>query len=107
LSFIVVIDTEGVEHKLDAPDGWRVMEIVRDHGLKMEGLCGGACACATCHVEVDDAWADRIPGRSDDEEAALDTLPDVGPRSRLCCQILFSEEIAGLRVALKPPADEA
>ena len=101
MSFIFVEDAAGTEHRLDAVEGWRVMEIVRDHGL-MDGMCGGACECATCHVEVEASWLDRLPPRSDDEEAALDTVPDVGARSRLACQILYSDALAGLRLKLVP-----
>jgi ferredoxin, 2Fe-2S len=101
VSWIEVEDAVGAVHRLDAVEGWRVMEIVRDHGL-MDGTCGGACECATCHVEIDAHWAARLPPRSDDEEAALDTVPEVGARSRLACQILFSDALAGLRLKLVP-----
>lgn len=56
MSTIKVIDQHGVSHILDAVEGWRVMEIIREHGFDVAGLCGGACACATCHVEVDGEW---------------------------------------------------
>jgi ferredoxin len=54
MGVINVIDTSGRTHELEAVEGWRVMEIIREHGLPMQGTCGGACACATCHVVVDD-----------------------------------------------------
>ena len=57
---IYVTDPDGTEHALDAVEGWRVMEIIRDHGLPIKAECGGACACATCHVYVDEAWLDKI-----------------------------------------------
>jgi len=58
---ILVTDRDGVEHSLDAIEGWRVMEIIRDHGLPIKAECGGACACATCHVYVDETWQARLP----------------------------------------------
>jgi ferredoxin, 2Fe-2S len=105
MSHIVVVDQDGTEHQLDAPEGWRVMEIIRDHGLTMKGLCDGAMACATCCVELDPAWAGQVPERTDDEEAMLDTIADVGPNTRLSCQLLFNDALAGLRITLR--ADEA
>jgi 2Fe-2S ferredoxin len=50
------------------------MEIIREHGFEVGGLCGGACACATCHVEVHAEWADKLYPANDDEEAMLDEV---------------------------------
>ena len=97
---IFVTDLDGNEHALDAVEGWRVMEIIRDHGLPIKAECGGACACATCHVYIDQAWLAKIPGMRDDEEEMLDEAFDVQDNSRLSCQIIMSEEIDGLKVKL-------
>ncbi len=102
MGVIRVIDEEGNHHKVAAVEGWRVMEIIREHGFKVEGLCGGACACATCHVEVDEGWAPRLHPARDDEEAMLDEVPVVGPFSRLSCQIIYTPELDGLAVRLVP-----
>jgi 2Fe-2S ferredoxin len=102
MGVINVIDTNGKTHALEAVEGWRVMEIIREHGLPMEGVCGGACACATCHVIVDDDWKDKLFPARDDEEAMLDTVPNVMPASRLSCQLIYTEELDGLTVALDP-----
>jgi len=102
VSHILVVDREGREHRLDAPEGWRVMEIIREHGLPIRGECGGACACATCHVYVDPAWAERLPPVKEEEEAMLDEAFRVGARSRLSCQLLYAEALEGLRVELAP-----
>ncbi|MET0745395.1 MAG: 2Fe-2S iron-sulfur cluster-binding protein, partial [Microvirga sp.] len=56
MGVIHVTDRFGVRHTLEALEGWRVMEIIRDWGLPIEGLCGGACECATCHVFVAPEW---------------------------------------------------
>ena len=97
---IHVTDQAGVAHELEALEGWRVMEIIRDWGLNIKAECGGACACATCHVYVDPDWIEKVGGRSDEEEDMLDTVGDVRATSRLSCQILMREELDGLRVTL-------
>src|SRR5690349_1695731 len=57
MGVIHVIDREGKRHTLEALEGWRVMEIIRDWGLPMDGTCGGAVECGTCHVFVSPEWA--------------------------------------------------
>ncbi len=100
MSTIKVIDQDGTSHILDAVEGWRVMEIIREHGFDVAGLCGGACACATCHVEVESAWLAKLHPANDDEEAMLDQVPLVSEGSRLSCQIIFTSELEGLEVRL-------
>lgn len=102
---IYVIDREGVEHELEAVEGWRVMEIIREHGLPIKAECGGACACATCHVYVDEAWQDKLADMRDEEEEMLDEAMAVEDNSRLSCQLIMSEELDGLKVTLAPQAD--
>ena len=100
MSSIKVIDGNGASHILDAVEGWRVMEIIREHGFEVGGLCGGACACATCHVEVAEEWTEKLHPANDDEEAMLDQVPVLGSGSRLSCQIIFTPELDGLAVKL-------
>ncbi|HEX2337173.1 MAG TPA: 2Fe-2S iron-sulfur cluster-binding protein [Hyphomicrobiaceae bacterium] len=95
-----VSDASGITHVLEAVEGWRVMELIRAHGLPIEALCGGACACATCHVQVAPAWAGRLAPVGNDEEEMLDTVPDVAPTSRLSCQIIWDTHLDGLEVTL-------
>ncbi|MEZ5814503.1 MAG: 2Fe-2S iron-sulfur cluster-binding protein [Alphaproteobacteria bacterium] len=97
---IYVITQDGVEHVLEAIEGWRVMEIIREYGLPIKAECGGACACATCHVYVDEAWAGRLPEMREDEEAMLDEAFDLQDNSRLSCQIIMDESLDGLKVRL-------
>lgn len=99
---ILVVDQEGVEHELDALEGWRVMEIIRDNGLPIKAECGGSCSCATCHVYVDPEWLDRLHPALDEEIDKLDEAFDVESNSRLSCQILFAADLNGLRVTLAP-----
>jgi len=99
---IYVTDRDGKEHTLDALEGWRVMEIIKDHGLDLKAECGGACCCATCHVYVHEDWVDKLYDMRDDEEDMLDEAMEVEDNSRLSCQILMSEELDGLRVRIAP-----
>ena len=100
MGVIQVIDSNNVSHILDAVEGWRVMEIIREHGFEVGGLCGGACACATCHVEVHAEWVGKLYPANDDEEAMLDEVPVLLPTSRLSCQIIYTEDLNGLAVKL-------
>ncbi len=102
---IYVTDLEGVEHALDAVEGWRVMEIIREHGLPIKAECGGACACATCHVYVDEEWTEKLVAMRDEEEEMLDEAFDLQDNSRLSCQIIMSEELDGLKVKLVQAMD--
>ena len=101
---ILVTDQSGAEHELEGLDGWRTMEVIRDWGLNIKAECGGACACATCHVYVGDKWFDQLPPPSDDEEDLLYSTLDKKPTSRLSCQILLSDELDGLEVTLAESA---
>jgi ferredoxin, 2Fe-2S len=92
----------GTVHGLEALEGWRVMEVIRDWGLPIKAECGGACACATCHVWVGAEWVAKLTQPSDEELEMLDGAFHVDERSRLCCQILMSEELNGLEVELAP-----
>jgi 2Fe-2S ferredoxin len=102
---IFVVDHDGNEHALAAAEGWRVMEIIRDWGVALKAECGGACACATCHVYVDENWLKRLHPPSDEEAGQLDTAPAVDANSRLACQILMVPEFDGLRVRLAPGSE--
>ena len=95
-----VNDPGGATHLLEGIEGWRVMEVIRAHGLPIDALCGGACACATCHVHVAPDWAERLHAPRSDEEAMLDTLPAVEPTSRLSCQLIWSDQLDGLEITL-------
>jgi 2Fe-2S ferredoxin len=75
------------------------MEVAKLNNIAgIEAECGGACACATCHVYVDEAWRDKTGKPSDMEEDMLDFAFDVQEGSRLCCQIKVSDTLDGLVV---------
>jgi ferredoxin, 2Fe-2S len=96
---ITYIDDNGKPRTVDVPEGWSVMEgAVKNLIPGIDADCGGACACATCHVYVDPAWLGKLPPRQDMEETMLDFAQDVKPNSRLSCQIKVTAELDGLVV---------
>ena len=100
--FVVVRMPDGSSHRLEALEGWRVMEVIRDWGLPIKAECGGACACATCHVWVDAKWLPKLTPPTHEELEMLDGAFHVDERSRLCCQIIMSPELDGLELELAP-----
>ena len=103
--FLHIIDHSGTEHRLEALEGWRVMEIIRDWGVGIRAECGGACACATCHVYVDPEWRGLLVPPTEEEIDRLDEAPMVEAGSRLSCQILMRPELDGLRLRLAPGSE--
>ena len=97
-----VTDREGVEHTFEGIVGWQLMEVINDHGLKLPAECGGACACATCHVYVAPEWVAKLPEKFPDEEMMLDDALSPKENSRLSCQIILSAALNGLRVTIAP-----
>ena len=99
---INVKDREGNWHRLEADIGSTIMEVIRDSGLDIEAACGGCCACATCHVYVEDNWFEKLNLRNDDEESMLDQTFHVKKTSRLSCQLEFEEKLNGINLILAP-----
>jgi 2Fe-2S ferredoxin len=99
---ITAIDRKGAEHSVEGTDGWTVMEALRDAGLPVAAECGGACACATCHVYVEDGWYEKLPPPRPEEIDMLDMALAVGPHSRLSCQITCSPATDGIKVTIAP-----
>ena len=97
---IKVIDRDGNKHELEGDSNSTRMEILRDAGLDIEAACGGCCACATCHVYINDKWLQKISSKDDDEESMLDQAFDVRNTSRLSCQINLSEDLDGIELEL-------
>ena len=96
---ISYVEHSGKKHEVEVPTGWSVMEgAVKNLVPGIDADCGGACACATCHVYVDPAWQSKIPPKSDMEETMLDFAQDLRPNSRLSCQIRVTPELEGLTV---------
>ncbi|NDE90162.1 MAG: ferredoxin [Alphaproteobacteria bacterium] len=99
---ILVTDKDGQEHTLEGTKDWSVMEVIRDGGLEMLAQCGGSCACATCHVYVDEAWISKIPEPTEEEIGMLDGAFNVNDQSRLSCQLFCTDEADGLKVTIAP-----
>ena len=99
---IIAIDRKGAEHIVEGTDGWTVMEALRDAGLPVAAECGGACACATCHVYVEDGWYEKLNPPSPDELDMLDMALAVQPNSRLSCQIIADDKTDGIKVTIAP-----
>lgn len=94
------IEPNGKRHEVDAPKGLSVLEIAHRNGIDLEGACEGSLACSTCHVIVDKEWYELLPEASDDEEDMLDLAFGLTHTSRLGCQIVMTDELDGLTVAL-------
>ena len=97
---IIVIDRDGNKHELEGDPNSTLMEILRDSDLDIEAACGGCCACATCHVYINDQWLEKISPKDDDEESMLDQAFDVRNTSRLSCQISLSDELDGIELEI-------
>ena len=98
---LVVINQAGEETTVDATVGRTVMEVIRDNGFdEMLALCGGCCSCATCHVYVDPAFADKLPALGEDESDLLDSSTHRNATSRLSCQLPITEALDGLKVTI-------
>jgi 2Fe-2S ferredoxin len=97
---ITVTDLDGNDHVIEGKAGWTLMESIRDAGLPIKAECGGACACATCHVYVDEDWLDATGECSEEEEDMIDLALEVEENSRLSCQIELSDALEGLKVKL-------
>ena len=98
---ITYIEHNGNEHTLDVDNGLTVMEgAVRNMVPGIDADCGGACACATCHVYVDANWTEKTGAREAMEDSMLDFAEGVQDNSRLSCQIKVSEALDGLVVRI-------
>ncbi|HEV2653089.1 MAG TPA: 2Fe-2S iron-sulfur cluster-binding protein [Rhizomicrobium sp.] len=98
---IKYIEHSGKEHEVNVPEGWSVMEgAVKNLIPGIDADCGGACACATCHVFVEEPWLAKLPPKEDMEETMLDFAPEVEANSRLSCQIKVTAALDGLVVRM-------
>ena len=95
---ISVTDRDGNNRILEGDNNSTLMEIIRDEGMDIEAACGGCCACATCHVYIDEKWIEKIPKKEDSEEDMLDFAFEVKDNSRLSCQVTVNDELEGLVV---------
>jgi 2Fe-2S ferredoxin len=98
---ITYIEFDETVHTVEVKTGLSVMEgAVKNNVPGIDADCGGACACATCHVYVDEAWREKTGEASAMEESMLDFADEVQPNSRLSCQIRVTDALDGLVVRL-------
>ena len=102
MTLLKVVDRDGKEHEVDAHAGFTLMENLRDLDYGVAAICGGMCACATCHVYVDPEWLGKLPEPHSDERDLIGDLVTHRENSRLSCQLKFTEDLAGLRVEIAP-----
>lgn len=99
LTHIIFIEHDGTSRTVDVTDGLSVMEgALRHHIPGIEGDCGGACACATCRVDIAGAWAAQLTPPNPLEIAMLKMAVEPNASSRLCCQIKVTPALEGLTV---------
>ncbi len=98
---IVFVQPDGVRREIEAPAGITLMEAARLNRVAgVIAQCGGACACATCHVYVDPAWAGRLEPVDDMEEGMLESAWEPRDNSRLSCQVQITAQLDGLVVVV-------
>ncbi|PZU64596.1 2Fe-2S iron-sulfur cluster-binding protein [Sphingobium sp.] len=103
MSVITIIARDGSEREVEGQAGISIMEIAREAGLdELMALCGGCCSCATCHIYVEDGPIGRLSQMTSDEDDLLDSSEHRDARSRLACQIIYSNALAGLRMRIAP-----
>jgi ferredoxin, 2Fe-2S len=98
---IIYQTRDGARHEAEVENGYSVMEGAINNNI--EGIvaeCGGACACATCHGYIDEAWAEKLAPMDDMEDSMLDAAFERKTNSRLTCQIEVSDELDGLVVSV-------
>ena len=98
---ITYIEHNGKSHVVDVPNGLSVMEgAVQNNIPGIDADCGGSCACATCHVYVDENWLNKLPAKEDTEQDMLDMAYEPKKFSRLTCQITVGDDLDGLVVKM-------
>jgi len=98
---IVFKEPGGGRREINAPLGITLMEAARQNDVRgVVAQCGGACACATCHVYIDPAWLAKLEPREDMEEGMLEAAWEPRDNSRLSCQIHITADLDGLQVTV-------
>ena len=98
---ITYIEHNGKSHTIEVPKDLTVMEGAIQNTIPgIDADCGGACACATCHVYVNEEWFDKLPAKTNTEQDMLDMAFEPNKQSRLSCQIVVNEDLDGLVVKM-------
>lgn len=102
---VTYIDYDGTNRCIDAEDGMSLMEVAINNNVPgIDGDCGGECACATCHMHVDENWLEKLPPSGDQELAMLEFCDGVDHTSRLGCQIKICPALDG--IVVRTPATQ-
>ena len=100
---ITYIEHTSKKHIIEVSDGMSVMEgAIQNNIPGIDADCGGGCACATCHVYVDEKWFDKLTEKAEAEQDMLDVAFEPNKLSRLACQITVTKELNGLVIKMPP-----
>ena len=103
MAVLHVVDRDGSKRDVESDTGYSIMDILRENGFDIAAICGGVCSCATCHVYVAPDVMARLPERSGDEQALVESSEYFREdESRLSCQIEFTDELDGIEVTIAP-----
>jgi 2Fe-2S ferredoxin len=98
---VTYIEHNGTQHEVSVESGLSIMEGAVQNGVPgIDADCGGACACATCHVYVKEEWLDKLSEQSDSEKDMLDFAFETKSNSRLSCQLILEDKHDGIVVNL-------
>ena len=98
---ITYIEHNGKTHNVEVPNELSVMEgAIQNNIPGIDADCGGACACATCHIYVDEKWFNKLPSKSEAEQDMLDMAIEPNKFSRLGCQITVNDDLDGMVVIM-------
>ncbi|EIE49959.1 2Fe-2S ferredoxin [Salipiger aestuarii] len=96
---VAFIEYDGTRREIDGQEGSSAMEVASNNGVPgIDAECGGACACATCHVYVGEEWINELDPPSDNELSMLEFAANRQENSRLSCQIKLSPKISGIEL---------
>jgi len=99
---ITVTDMDGQLHEIQGRDGDNLMEALNDYEWGTPAICGGLCACGTCHVYLGTDWLEKFPPPDSDEQDLLDIFVNTKKSSRLSCQLYLQVEHDGLKLSIVP-----
>jgi len=99
---IVATDLDGETHEIQASEGETLMEALRTHEWGVPAICGGLCACGTCHVYLDEEWLDKFQQQDMDEQDLLAVFDSTQENSRLSCQLRLNDRHDGLKLTIAP-----
>ncbi|MCY4414289.1 MAG: ferredoxin family 2Fe-2S iron-sulfur cluster binding protein [Alphaproteobacteria bacterium] len=98
---IIFIFQDQTRKEVEAPLGVSLLEVAHSNDIhEIEGACGGALACSTCHMVLPNDWFEKLDPPSEEEEDMLDLAHGLTKTSRLGCQIVVTEEMDGIEITV-------